>query len=288
MLRLYIFNVGSGQCIFVYPSDNAGCCALIDCGCSSDVLNFIIGYLPPDSSNPSQKNLGNLTLTNYDEDHFSGICDLYEKVTISTVCFSKNLSSEEIRKTKDRETEALKCLLKIKEKELYTGNVDCPPYRKYAYSLNKDELNLFPLSHQRKISTNNLSQMVFIEYNGFVTCIPGDLESEGWEKILKKKEVQECLRKTKLFIASHHGRESGYSPKIFGYCRPECVVISDDSIRYATQENMSSIYSNHVIGTGILFSGESRKVLTTRKDGHLLIEIGSNGMAKYGKLNIHE
>jgi hypothetical protein len=50
---------------------------------------------------------------------------------------------------------------------------------------------------------------------------------------------------------------------------PEIVIISDNGIEYATQETVAW-YSN---GTkGIMINGENRRVLTTRRDGRVLLE----------------
>jgi beta-lactamase superfamily II metal-dependent hydrolase len=271
LLQLFIFNVDLGQCIFVLPSSDRNYAALIDCGCDEKIVNFIQKSLPNNV-------LGSFTLTNYDEDHFSGICDLSSRVKIKTVCFSKNLTSDEIKKQKEKETEALRCLLNIKDKYTKPCPDWNPPYKKCCYSLEIEELN--------DPSINNLSQMVFLEYKDFTVCIPGDLETEGWEKIIKKPDVQNWLKKTRLFIASHHGRENGYYPGVFDYCKPERIIISDGSIKHGTQEDMSSIYAKHINGNGILFYDEHRKVLTTRNDGHITINIDNNSI-EYSKLNIN-
>jgi hypothetical protein len=280
MLDICVFNVGLGQCIFLYPSENnAEYSALIDCGSSEDFnpVNFIRKYLPINNSYPTLKSL---ILTNYDEDHFSGVIDLKRKVTIETICFPKNLTSQEIRETKTQETDSLNTMLELKDK--YTWDVPewLPPYAKYTYSLNKSNLENW--------NTNNLSMLIFIEYSGFVMCVPGDLEQKGWEQILKKTEVSNMLQKTRLFIASHHGRNNGYCPDVFDLCKckPECVIISDEFLQYDTQNSMSAKYSKHV-ENGISFNSVTRKVLTTRNDGHILVKVDNSGKATYNKLEVN-
>ena len=96
--------------------------------------------------------------------------------------------------------------------------------------------------------------------------IPGDLEEPGWKKLLLLKDFRDELNRVNTFVASHHGRESGYCKEVFDYCRPNVIIFSDSSIVHSTQE-MTNIYSRHA--NGIMFNGESRKVLTTRNDGSL-------------------
>ena len=72
-----------------------------------------------------------------------------------------------------------------------------------------------------------------------------------------------------VFVASHHGRESGYLPEVFEFCSPELVIISDRNIIYRTQEH---IYAQHARGVRWP-DGTVRRVVTTRNDG--LIQIRS-------------
>ena len=68
------------------------------------------------------------------------------------------------------------------------------------------------------------------------------------------------------FVASHHGRESGYCKEVFDYCNPNAVIFSDGPIVHDTQK-MADTYGQHA--KGIQFNGHCRRVLSTRKDGTL-------------------
>ena len=97
--------------------------------------------------------------------------------------------------------------------------------------------------------------------------IPGDLEKAGWAKLLERADFRAALAPVDVFIASHHGRESGYCKEVFDYATGvEVFVFSDSSISYATQE-MATVYGNHA--SGVMFNDQLRKVLTTRNDGPL-------------------
>jgi len=103
----------------------------------------------------------------------------------------------------------------------------------------------------------------------------------AWEKILLKDEVRKHLSTTNVIIAPHHGRENGYHEAIFAHCKPEVIVISDKEIMHGTQDGMAQKYSNHVTGQGIYYNGVQRRVLTTRTDGHILINFGLDGSREY-------
>ena len=117
--------------------------------------------------------------------------------------------------------------------------------------------------------TNNLSLVVFLRVGEMTVLLPGDLECVGWEKLLELPAFRTQLRTVNVFVASHHGRESGYCADVFaaGLCTPDAVVFSDSAIKHATQE-MASTYGRRAIG--VTFNGEDRTVLTTRNDGDIL------------------
>ncbi len=271
---ILIFDVGLGQSIFIYPHSNQEYGMLIDCGNTEgfEPIDFLLehDFLP-------NKELNNLTLTNYDQDHFSGMPHLLDKVKIKTVNFAKNLTSSEIKDMKDDITEALEQMCDIKDSYIYPAINHNPPYVKKIFHLDKQDLDT--------PDTNNLSQIVFVEHYGSVICISGDLEETGWKTLLAKDStVKEWLKRTNVFVASHHGRENGYCVDIFSYCKPECIVISDKGIEHETQRDMCSIYGKNVAGNGVYFNRDiktKRKVLTTRDDGHVWLQLHPGGARIY-------
>ncbi|MDP3936183.1 MAG: hypothetical protein Q8Q56_04270 [Alphaproteobacteria bacterium] len=100
---------------------------------------------------------------------------------------------------------------------------------------------------------------------------PGDLEKAGWKTLLQYQEFRQELNKVTILVASHHGRENGYCEDMFEYCKPALVVISDKQKIYETQETYSQ-YSLRVSGCQTV-DGEQRKIMSTRKDGHIYLEV---------------
>lgn len=278
MMDILVFDVGLGQCIFVYPRLNGEYSLMIDCGHSED--NNPIPFLKKCSLFKNNE-LGQLIITNYDQDHFSNIKAFeHYNIKIRTVRFSKNISSSEIRMDKSTETEALAKVLEIKDTYTVTATNHKPPYVISTYSLSQKELDEQDIA----ITTNNLSQIVFIEYLGTKICICGDIEEPAWQYILnKRQDIWEHLINVNILVASHHGRENGYCERFFNFCNPECVIISDKPIIHKTQEGVVQNYAKHV-DEGIFLNGDSknlRKVLTTRNDGNILIRIYPNGIREY-------
>lgn len=128
------------------------------------------------------------------------------------------------------------------------------------------------------VDTNNLSCAVFVSYAGHKIIFPGDLEKAGWLKLLERPEFHAELAGVTTFVASHHGRESGYCEEVFNYTPNLTVVLfSDSSIQHETQKT-AGLYANHA--RGFEYDGQFREVLTTRQDGHIRITFGEDSIAR--------
>lgn len=285
ILEILIFNVGQAQSIFFYPRNNPEYSMLIDCAESDEfrpidflIKNNFIFWNVTDQ----RYELSNLTITNYDHDHFSSLPKIREKVHIKTVKLPKNISSKDLREIKPEITEGLNHLCYLKDTYIYDAYNHVPPYRYFSYSLEQSDFE------DDEIDTNKLGQIVFVEYGGSRICISGDLINLAWEKILQKPEVRYHLKNTNIFVAAHHGHEDGYHEDIFLYCtNPECIVISDKDIAYNTQDGMANKYTQHVLtGISLNNSNPKRKVLTTRSDGHIWIRFDIYGNRSYKNFSI--
>lgn len=283
MLEIVVFNVGAGQCILFYPSGQKEYAMLVDCHESEDFspIDFLMerDLL---HHNVNCYVLGNLTITNYDHDHFSSLPKIIEikGVHIDTVRLPKNITSQELKSCKVESTEALEKICHLKDTYIHNAEHHQPPYVVQTFHLEQEELD------SEEINTNHLSQIVFVEYGNSHICIAGDLEAPAWERILRKQDIVLNLQKTNVLIAPHHGRENGYHVDIFDYCSPECIIISDKELMYGTQDAMAQTYANHIVGSGVQFGNEYRKVLTTRSDGHILVSFDQEGNRTYQSLII--
>ena len=118
--------------------------------------------------------------------------------------------------------------------------------------------------------TNNLSLLTFLDVGDISFVLGGDLEEDGWAKLLQNSLVRSMLGRVNVYVASHHGRENGYCREVFDYCDPSLIVMSDGPIKFSTQR-MASRYSQHARGEYFTSGGkrEFRKVVTTRNDGNI-------------------
>ena len=78
MMDIVIFNVELGQCIFFYPRNHAEYGLMVDCGNTPkfEPIDKLLEWnlLPKKTNNyPLKRILKILIITNYDQDHFSGL-----------------------------------------------------------------------------------------------------------------------------------------------------------------------------------------------------------------------
>jgi len=118
---------------------------------------------------------------------------------------------------------------------------------------------------------------VIVQFGAFKIVFAGDLEVSGWRRMLASPEFRRDLLGTNVFVASHHGRESGCCTELFDWLHPEIVIISDDERQYDSQDT-DDWYRNRCIGAACIANPfERRYVLTTRKDGSMRIDANADG-----------
>jgi hypothetical protein len=64
---------------------------------------------------------------------------------------------------------------------------------------------------------------------------PGDLTAPAWKRFMLDSDFVSNLHATRIFVASHHGRDDGYCPEIFRSWQPDVVVVSDKRIMHESQ-----------------------------------------------------
>ena len=253
-MKFAILDVEHGFCAYAVGRD--GGVLLFDCGYGSTIRpsTYLRGQ--------GISNIHRFVVTNYDEDHISDLINVRRYLDIEALTRNPSLTSIQIRSLKTPPlSPAMNELLAMVDD--YTGEVapDSVDPEGIRVSVFWNDYPLFS-------DTNNLSLLTFLDVGDVSFALGGDLEKDGWAKLLERPQVRGLLEDVDVFVASHHGRENGYCPEVFDHCNPSLVVISDGPVKYSTQE-MASIYAQHASGSYFNNRGtrQWRKVLTTRKDG---------------------
>lgn len=256
-MKLEIFDVEHGACALL-TCDN-GNRLMIDCG-----HNSTTGWTPGKHLQALGVTLLNkLVITNYDEDHVSGLIDLEQRVTIDWLLRNPSVSGDTIRYLKSE-----------------TGmgrNIDHLASRVGSFIITNNPQPVFPGVSQEAYfnrypsfdDENNLSLVFVLTINGVTFLFPGDMECAGWLQLLRAEPgLRAAVARADFLVASHHGRDSGICDEMFTVCgcKPCAVVISDDRHQYDTQKTVP-YYASKV--KGIQYRGAARRVLTTRSDGDI-------------------
>jgi len=124
---------------------------------------------------------------------------------------------------------------------------------------------------------NNHSMVVVASYAGSKIVIPGDSEAPSWKELLNLTTFTSAVKGTDVLLASHHGRDAGYCAELFeAMGKPKLVVVSDG--RFG-DTSATDRYSKQATGWTVFDAAglsETRKCVTTRKDGHVTIKFGFN------------
>lgn len=257
-MRLQIFDVSHGFCAYLIADNNN--VMLFDCGHNEDTGFRPSLYLPRNGCTAIE----HLIIQNYDQDHISDLPNLRRVLPIQVLFRNKSVTPEILENTKRDSgwiTEAMDSMIDMAKE--FCNTATTPP------EFPNIEFNVYHNFFPDFTDTNNLSVVSFIHYDNLGIIFPGDLEEAGWQKLMEDNSFCDNLKRVNIFIASHHGRESGYCEEVFEYCSPDIVIISDKEIIHDTQKNN---YSNHA--SGVLWDGgpDRRYVLTTRSDGMITID----------------
>lgn len=271
-MHLRIFNVEHGACALLTADDNTR--LMIDCG-----QNAKTNWKPGTHlRGQSISRLEMLAITNYDEDHASGANDLFDKVDVQWLWRNKGVSPSTIRSLKSEDGMGPGIDRLVREIETKFTASAVPGTSNVASYPFQGLIKTFSNSYPEFDDENNLSLAIHINCNGIGVLFPGDLERAGWLKLLEQEEFRNALRNTKVFVASHHGRENGCCEEVFSYCKPYYVVISDKGYAYDTQRTIP-FYSKYAQGGP--FRNDKRYILTTRSDGNIDFMFRQDGWHPY-------
>lgn len=255
-MNLNLFNVRHGFCAYLIADTNN--VMLFDCGQDEET-----GFSPSSFLRQTHcTGIEKLVITNFDQDHVSDLPNVLRTIPVTTFVRNRSFTPEQLSSMKldgGPITNAMETAIAMHRD--YVHQVPLPDFGIVEY-------NAFCNNYPDFTDTNNLSLVSFIHYDGLGIVIPGDLEREGWLKLLQDSQFRSNLARVNIFVASHHGRENGYCEDVFKYCSPDIFIISDKEIVHDTQDN---VYATHASGVPFNNDSDTRYVFTTRSDGSIRI-----------------
>lgn len=269
-LRLLVHDVGHGHSVHAFTPN--GQTIVIDLGNSDDMSPLT--WLRKD-----HQRIDCLIITHPHGDHIEEILDVDDLGFYVHQLWRPNwLTEDEVRNANQNKfSEKLDRYFDMSERR-YTLPI-LPEERVGNPSVSSGvSMMQFASSSCGRSNINNHSGVVVFEYLGVKVLISGDNEPASWKELLTQKEFVEAIEGTDVFMASHHGRESGYCAELFDVITPRLCLISDGRVQ---ETDATSKYSSHATGWTVhskSVGSKKRYCLTTRSDGYIDIRIGKNAV----------
>lgn len=276
MMKLVVWDVQHGSSVYIETP--SGKHIVIDLGTgdysegnlSFSPLNFIKNVFKVDQ-------LDLVIITHPHTDHIDDIIN-FDILSPKVLTRPKHLTKEIIMKANSlNDLGKIEKYIKISER--YSMSVEERENPKRGENNGGVNIKTYHPCNCGTSNINNHSIVTVIEYLGVKVLIPGDNEAASWKELIEDKEFLDAIKDTNIFLASHHGRESGYYSELFNCFQPELVIISDGPY---SETSATERYSKIAKGWKIYKRSEDenipydRKCLTTRKDGTIFIKIGKD------------
>lgn len=263
-LKVRVWDVKHGTCISAETPNGKN--VIIDCG-NSD------GVSPACHINPGaeKKILDYLVISHPHQDHIKDILNVDEKFDAKVLRVNSKITKNAMKQDNsgvfDPDDEYINKYYEYAEKRFPdTVSYDESPRN----PLWGDDCMFYSFSNNDgDLSVNNLSVATFIEFGNQVILYGADLEKEGWNELLKQEKFCKHLSKVTIFIASHHGNDSGYCSEIFEYFTPTITIVSAGKYRDNTISKYDKLATGMTVYKPNGDKDDCRKVLTTRKDGNM-------------------
>ncbi len=259
MLDINIFNVDQGFSAALSTSDHHT--ILIDFGDSTR-----------NRFNPSQyllqqgcTSLDCLIVPAYGQEHLAGLSDFLRQALIDGLAVHFLVANPSLTANQFHELDVAN--QRFSNVLTTDQNSRCPKVSQ-TMKIHGIDFSFFWNNYPAFQDAHNLSLVTFVSYRDIKIVFPSDLETEGWQSLLKNDDFCDRLRHVNLFVAANHGREESYCPEVFDYCRPEIIIISNEMNQRVSPKMMNQ-YQKHAKGCSD--SVCDRKLLTTHDDGTVTI-----------------
>jgi len=290
-MKIIIFDVGNAACSIISSPNNYG--LMVDCGSHSDKTNPVdllyskeikewLNIQPFITKNGTEYKLGLLHITHPDDDH------VRNAKRIKAEFEPYLLLKREYEEFPDGESINQEYIEYIDKK--YRGKD--PEKIDWGFEINMTfKIPMDTLKDNEILSKklrNNSSIIRYIKHNGIKILFTGDMEKEGWEWLIENDPnfVNQLKNGIDILIAPHHGHKSGFPKPLFDITGNVQVVIhSKGSEGNIEGTDVSTQYSNN--SDGIVYKSLNDKncyigkILTTRSNGHIFIEVLDNSFNIY-------
>lgn len=273
MLKFVFWDVQHGSAIYIKTPNGKNIVIDLGMGSYSD-SDFEFSPLLHLKNNYNIDQLHGIIITHPHRDHLDDIFHFHE-LSPQVLLIPRHLSESDIKDgNREQDAEVINKYLEINTKYTSEVNTEEDPFN--SQNNGGVEFKFFLPSSCSISNLNNHSIVSIISYAQSKIIIPGDNEPASWNELLDIDDFKTKIKGTDIFVASHHGRESGYSSELFEFINPYLGIISDGRFCDTSATNR---YSDKMEGWTVYKRGggkEERKCVTTRNDGVIVVKFGKN------------
>lgn len=293
-LKLWFLDVGHGDCAYIELSNGAR--MMIDCGCDdnhwpSKMLNYYkINKKEKPVPIPGEVNnygLDELVITHPHGDHISDIEAIHDEIGFYLLVgnyksFIDKIPIEKIDFRKRNERSIKKFVDVVKK---YTGEYVREKDRIIAANPPCFVQHRRFINYEEDIDINELSWFYSFSMGGHKVLFTGDMTAAGIKKILDSdnaEDFKKFVSGTTLIKVPHHGRESGCSQELFDAFgkKPLLCIVSDEVLNERNEgTSATQWYFDRTSEEELVINciNKNRRVLTTRSDKDIYVEIDESG-----------
>jgi len=271
VLRVIVFDVEHGSCAFLRTPSGHG--ILIDCGRRSafSPVKYLLQHETSRLTTHLGYTLTELIVSHPHDDHIEDIDNLTRYLP-PAMLDRQVYNWDEVKTDPEADYDNLD-VYAVWERTYRTLATEPP------LGLTLDKSNYLRPDEARLINEsrfiNNSSIPVVVSYQGpkyqWKFLFAADLEVDGWQALLKRRAFREAIYGTDFFVTAHHGHTSGYCKEVFDAfgSRPILNIVS----AHKRDESVEPAYSREECAQGWPSAGEARRMLSTRHDGSIVIDI---------------
>ncbi len=268
-LQITFFNVGHGSCTHIITPNNQH--FLVDVGSDEQesVVNYINHYYGLERN--GQK-IDYLIITHPHKDHILDLPTLLNS-SLGPRVLRREREAFPIQAQREEDRELFRIANEMNNNySSPVADIESPTSPSYnggvSFGIHSD------LSYHKLEDLNTFSPIIVLSYAGRKVILTGDNNKEilkTW--VAEGPTMCTSVKDCDVLLAPHHGRDSDFCPEFFHVANPRLTVVSDKAKEHDTQLNTTTNYK----GRGMFINGEERYVVTTRKDGNILLTIDENG-----------
>lgn len=139
----------------------------------------------------------------------------------------------------------------------YNGGIDIEIFLPIIMESEREDLNVF-------------SCVMVLNYAGRKVVLTGDNPASKLEEMMERADFRNSIQDATVLLAPHHGRNSDFCESFVAHVKPAVTVISDKSIKHATQAYTTDKYAEFC--RGARWNETIRYVFTTRNDGTITFQ----------------